>query len=954
MDRRDFLKKGAAAAGIAVPGKPLRSSAGPLESAGPGVTATAGNPVLRHDYDPISDRVAFRTIDHRQAVVGQSFTVPSGADHISGFRMKIRRLGCPADLNYRIGSSFGSDEIAAGTIAATEVNPFFEFFYGDDFSPKPCRSGQMLFIQLALERALSSGAYEVYGTQSEYEVYGMTVEDETPANIDYGTRTPTYHGGSALDSAGQPVEGVNFAFEVFFGPSASRKLNAEAEQRFEFVKDFLRGPHTTSLRDHGVTAGQGEISIDDSWEIVCARAGSEIGRIVFDDFRRFLNVGMEIRPSFKTVGQLQTTAPIKGIALGTRREMRSFAADLNRSESYRVQVSHEHVTVCGYDEKGLMRGLFYLEDLMSFRRAPYLARTDVVRSPRYTPRITCLPFYAGMELDAPVSPHTNEALSLITHYGFNAIWIWAKLHDLGKSSVFPELGSQAEKQMASLNDVIRRARNYGLDVYLYISKDELPPEFFDLHPEVRGSRSYFKTGYAMCTSAFEARRYIREALQSIFKAATGLKGMIFIIGGEGFVHCWTRRNAEDCPRCRNRGPVEVVAELIEAVNKGAKSGNPHAEVVVWTYGASGTWSIGDDAQARLIRKLPQDLVFLSDFSKGGHIKVGEVEGRVYDYSISFLGPAEKFRKQVELCGARGLRVWAKTECMISLEFIQVPYIPVYQRWIERYRQIHTFAAIQGLLMNWDHYGFMPSRVLELARWYTFDPLPDDHALLAQIAGRDFGQGATPDVLHAWEHFSRAITSYPFSGPVALGPIQSSPALPYFLDPDYKVHHGRGRQFSNDLLWTRPWGPELCAETLRVLEQEWSEGIESLVQLLGTEGTNHRRELLRETGLAQVLLCCVSSVLNQIEFSELRFQLMDQREPPGGLTLLNQIREVMQREIQNATEALKWVSADSRLGYSNGGGGITIGGARAGIYTPQMIEKKISALRRMLRIELSTP
>jgi len=952
MDRRDFLKKGTAAAGITMAREVILSGTQPLRAASLDVPATGDSSVLGHDYDPISDRVAWRTIDRHHAALGQSFTVPSTADQISGFRMKIRRLGDTADLSYKIGSFFGADDIAAGMITASKVNPFFEFFYGDDFAPKPCRSGQKLYIQLALETAPASGGYEVYGTQSEYEVYGVAAEDESPVNIDYGTRTPTYHGGSGIDSSGQPLAGVDFAFEVYFGPAGSRKPNTEEEPRFEFVKEFMRGPHTRSSRDHSVTPKKGDVSIDDAWKIIWAGGGSDISQVALNDFRQFLKVGMGVSPSVQIHERLGTTATTRVITLCTRNQLPSFAADLKSSESYRVQADESHVLVCGYDERGLMRGLHYLEDLMNFRKAPFLAKTDVVRSPRYTPRITCLPFYAGMELDAPVSPYTNEALSLISHYGFNAIWIWAKLHDLGKSSIFPELGSQAEKQIASLNDVIRRASHYGLDVYLYVSKDGLPPDFFEAHPEVRGSRSYFKTGYAMCTSVLETQEYIRGALKSIFKSAPGLKGMVFIIGGEGFVHCWTRRNAEDCPRCRNRGPVDVVAEVVEAVNQGAKSGNPNAEVVVWTYGASGTWSTGDDAQARLIRRLPQDLIFLSDFSKGGHVKIGQVEERVYDYSISFLGPAEKFQEQVKLCGERDIRVWAKTECMISLEFIQVPYIPVYQRWIERYRRIHTFTSVQGLFMNWDHCGFMPSRVLELARWYTFDPLPDDRSLLTQIATRDFGREAATDVLQAWSHFGNAITHYPFSGTVAVGPIQSGPALPLFLDPDYKVHHGRGRQFSNNLLWTRPWGPDLCASTLRQLEEEWSRGNELLRRLISTGKAKPDREIMREEGVAQAILCCVRSVLNQIEFNELRFELMKQGSPPGDLALLSRMQDVVRREVDNSSEALRWVSVDSRLGYSNGGGGITIGGSMAGVYTPQMIKKKIDALHRMLETDFA--
>ena len=53
--------------------------------------------------------------------------------------------------------------------------------------------------------------------------------------------------------------------------------------------------------------------------------------------------------------------------------------------------------------------------------------------------------------------------------------------------------------------------------------------------------------------------------------------------------------------------------------------------------------------------------------------------------------------------------------MISQESIQTPYIPVYQRWIERYRRIAATPRVSGIFLNWNHYGFMPSRASELVK-----------------------------------------------------------------------------------------------------------------------------------------------------------------------------------------------------------------------------------------------
>jgi hypothetical protein len=313
--------------------------------------------------------------------------------------------------------------------------------------------------------------------------------------------------------------------------------------------------------------------------------------------------------------------------------------------------------------------------------------------------------------------------------------------------------------------------------------------------------------------------------------------------------------------------------------------------------------------------------------------------RTYDYSISYLGPSEKFRSQIELCKRRGIPIWAKTESMIALEFIQTPYIPVYQRWQRRYEDLRSFPEVQGLFMNWNHYGFMPSRVSELAKWYTFDPGPDGADLLTNIAQRDFGLPAAASAVQAWDCFSRAMAYYPFSAPVALGPIQSGPALPFYFDPEYQPRHNRGRQFSNDLLWTQPWGPELAHSNLTRFEETWSQGVELLLQAKPLVAKGQEEEFTREIGIAKAILTCVRSVLNHIEFCELRYELTTIAEAGRKAGILARMDNVLRKEIQNVTEFSVYTKADSRLGYTNAAGD-TEGGSRAGLYSPAMIDKKI--------------
>ena len=279
----------------------------------------------------------------------------------------------------------------------------------------------------------------------------------------------------------------------------------------------------------------------------------------------------------------------------------------------------------------------------------------------------------------------------------------------------------------------------------------------------------------------------------------------------------------DCARCQNRSPFDVVNELIATLDRGAKTGRPDAQVVAWPY-SGGEWTAGDPDQIKIIEQLPKDVIFLNNFettyySQPGVLRDG-VGANIYDYSISNIGPSERYQQQARAVAERNIGLWAKTECNYALEFIQTPYIPVLQRWHERFQRITAIPHISGAFMQWNHYGFMPSPCAEIAKWYTWEPQPEVNTLLKAIAARDFGEAAGPKVVDAWSRFSQAFGYYPFSGETAFGPIQKGPAHPLFLDPAYKPENSSGRNFTNSLLWTMPFGAEITAKYFRLLQEGW--------------------------------------------------------------------------------------------------------------------------------------
>lgn len=908
--------------------------------------ALSAQMLVQHDYDPVSDTVVSWQIAPGSSA-GQSMHLQAGSK-VGGFRVKLRRLGEPLPLEYRLGKSAGAADLASGVITMSQVNPWFELWQEVRFKvPIIFHGKEDLYLQLRLPRD-SSGAYEWYGTATAelkrpefqtrfqysdnfYPKAQQAREFENPTNIDYGFRTSSYDDGAAFDGAGAKIQEMDFAFAI----EGAQMIKSPGEERFSFINEITGPLYTHSLRRSLNRVATSEVAINSSWQLK-NETQSVMVKIAANELLDFMRVAMETR-----LGRNGTKRISVDVGCGMPPK---------KAEGFELEVRSDSIKICGYDERGAMRGLHYLEAQMKMRRGPYLRIGENKRAPLLSPRITSAPFYSKVELDTPVDQYTDGLLGRMARAGFNAIWVWGDLDEVSHSDVYPELDNGAAARQARLNHLISRAARYGIDVYLYLASRPLPEEFFSHHPEVRGSALPAYGGVnVLCTSAPEVRKHFRSATGNLMKGVPSLKGVMFIVGGEGFIHCYTRKNT--CSRCSRRSPQETIAEFSAAVFEGVRSSSSSAAVAIWPYSASNTWSKGDTTQSQLIAKLPPGMTWLTEFGKEGDVAFGGIKIPAYDYPISIVGPSDRFVKQSVLTHERGLGLWAKTEHAIALEFIQAPYIPVFFQWAERFRRVNSSPGLSGEFANWMHYGFMPTRAADLFYWNIWDQPQDAEEILKRIAVRDFGEAASSYVVDAWGLFSKAMREYPFSSAMAMGPVQSGPAHPLFFDVNYKPAHGVGRQFKNDLSWTKPWGPRLAVSQMEKMETLWASGVEKLREAERMANAEDRPEIHRELGVASAVLACIRSTIHVGRFYMLRDQLLTAKDKTKATEILESMTQVAEAEIRNAKEVLPYVQADSRLGYANSGKNDQAGVPRAGIYSPVSIEKKIVQVEKMLREDI---
>ncbi|HWB99794.1 MAG TPA: hypothetical protein VG672_23965 [Bryobacteraceae bacterium] len=909
-------------------------------------SAAPAQVLVQHEYDPVSDAVVSWRLEPG-ASAGQSFTIPRDG-RIAAFRCKLQRDGDPGKLDYRLGRTPGGAELGSGSLEQTGVSPWFEHWREVRLPhPVAVHAGERLFLQLRLPRS-SAGAYQIYGTASaaldrpEFRSRFQYSENwynsskpadavfENTANLDYRLRTAQYPGGAAFDAQGRELAPLDFAFQIL----GEHAPPAEGEERFAFIEALTSPIHTRSRRPRSARPRPGEISLDGGWTIVNHATGPVVETAV-GEFRTFLAVVMQ--------------APVVAQASKTITVATACADAPRQSEAFALTVASGAIQICGYDDRGAMQGLHYLENRMLLRRAPFLPGGREQRAPAYSPRITSAPFYSKAELEAPIDQYTDGLLGRISRGGFNAIWVWGDLDEIAHSEVYPELDHDVARRQRSLNELIRRASRYGIDVYLQLASRPLPEEFYQRHPGVRGSRLPAYGGVnILCSSVPEVRRHLRSATRNLMTAVPGLKGVMFIVGGEGFMHCYTRRNT--CPRCSRRPPSETIAEFSAAIFEGVRAGRPDAAVALWPYSASNTWSRDDTTQSRLIERLPAGMTLLTEFGKEGAISFGGITIPAYDYPITITGPSDRFVAQSALARQKGLGIWVKTEHAIALEFVQTPYIPVFFQWNERFHRLHECPGVSAVFANWMHYGFTPSRAADVFYWNIWRNSPESD-LLSRLAARDFGESAAAPAVRAWQSFSQAIRQYPFSGAMAMGPVQAGPSHPLFFDPTYRPLHGAGRQFKNDLAWTKPWGPELAIAQFEKMEKLWAAGVADLEKAVAAADPDLRAEARRELGVAQALFACIRSTRNVARFYLLRDRLLATGDPAKARETLAELIAVAQAERANAVQVLPFIQADSRLGYANSGKNDQTGVARGGIYSAVSIQKKIAQVDRLLGQEI---
>ena len=655
----------------------------------------------------------------------------------------------------------------------------------------------------------------------------------------------------------------------------------KSANNYAFRQELLT-VHAPHLRQADRRAMEGERWLTDGTRVCIEKDASQVISVAAEDFCDFLSVSMGVSASVVTEGEGELTVRLAekvGVDLG------EFAA----YKGFRIETDEGGITVTAHDERGAAQALYYIEDLMSFSHAPFLAYGKIEKRAMYSPQMVHSAY--GID-DFP-----DEYLARIAHEGRDAVLIFTK--GVGISARGEE----------DFNDLIRRAARYGIDVYAY-SKIKS-----EKHPDDPDAAAYYDSTYG-----------------ELFRRFPGLKGVTLVGESIGFPskdeHAGPWNNPDGLPSGKTHPgfyPCYDYPQWVDILKKSIRNVKPDADIVLWTYNFG--WCPKEE-RVKLIESLPTDITLLVTFEMFELLPCGDALIKSSDYSLRFEGPGAYFSSEAEVARRRGIRLYSMTNTGgRTWDFGVAPYEPMPYQWMRRYAAMSRAQKDWGLsgIMECHHFGFYPSIISKLSKHAFMLPEEPYEALLEKILLAEYGKENLAAAKGALADFSEAIRYYTPTQSDQYGAFRMGPAHPLNLVQSVMIPANEGAMFGN-----RIWKPKYVVNhsghwltTVSPLAISIREEIKSLERMLSlmekgvaalTAAPAQCESLVRLRNLGQFIANCVKTGIAAKRMHLLDVELQRTPDVARQHAICDEIEALLVAERKNAEDTIPLVDADSSLGF----------------------------------------
>ncbi|MBQ9543952.1 MAG: hypothetical protein IJV00_02350, partial [Clostridia bacterium] len=671
--------------------------------------------------------------------------------------------------------------------------------------------------------------------------------------------------------------------------------------------------HKPRRRDPDAVPSAGDVVIDNGWSIFCPDITDKVLYNAARDLEDYFAVSMGV---------------FVGFNLPSAHRIEYLVDPSMDEKSYRLTVTEDKIVLSGPTSFTAARAGYFLEDLLNLAEAPFIKPQDVTRRFLYAPRM----IHSGLWLDVFPDTYIRQA----AHAGFTSLLVFVHAFDRDRHGY------------NDFNDLIRRAAEYGLDVYAYsmmLSK---------AYPEGEEGEKFYDSLYG-----------------ELFRRCPGLKGVVFV--GESVEFPSRDENTSGMLRHDNIGPdghriIKKVSpgwwpcwdyykwvNMVKGIIRREKS---DADIVFWSY----NWGyVAEDKRIALIDSLPTDISLLVTFEMFEDVERKGVPGRSVDYSIFFEGPGKYFVSEAKAAKRRGIRLYSMTNTAgLCWDVGVIPYMPAPYQWLKRYKEMRKAHDDWGLCGTMDshHFGWTPSFISDFAKWMFEAPDSDPEKVLRALAARDFSAESADDVLKAYRLFSDAVnqlisTNYDQYGPMRVGaayPLILNDDFFTFSSPSYAVH-GRNVICIPMYMKGSSWGnmaDQRIHDTfvgIRNLysesEKMFDEGAALLEKALETIPERKMEDAKRICNLCRFIAVCIRTAVNVKDWYLKKFAF-NAADEDGKKKIAPEMLSIAEKEIENARGAIPMVDFDSRLGFEP---------SMEYMCDAEHIRAKIAATERVIETEL---
>jgi hypothetical protein len=728
------------------------------------------------------------------------------------------------------------------------------------------------------------------------------------------------------------------------------------EMPYAYHKKLTGDPIHIWRRNTAYQPLSNEIALPErGWKLVCVKNNSPVLENAFQDMRDYLERSMGVIIETEAYDSLEHWQDMRNcIIAGTPDQLPGCGTTLKNAKDYELVTRPEQLVVCGYDERGIMFGLYNLEARMNFREAPFLPKNfRTVRHSRFKTRMV-LSWMGWMEWP-------DTLLSHIAHDGYDSILasVYANPNGdrttaEGSTDFYARHLYQIRRQdPEEVHRLIERAARYGIKVYTPIVYQ------------------YMGTP--------ESEAGLRKLVKNIVKEFPGIQGYVLLT--EGFYYKqWKagRVDNDDQVKAWAREWCKAISIVAEECHKV----NPATEILPWEYNID--FRPQKTALKRyFIQQLPAGTIPMLTWENGKSFEIDGLQGYLRDYSISEIGPAEVTQAQLKEAHERNMEVYSKVDTFASWQFGTIPYLPVPHQWFDRYKAIEEHG-VNGTLETWS-YGYKPNFMSELRAWTCWTDAPPMTTLLNMMAERIFGKEGASLAVKAWEYFSNAIRYLPDTGPYmgtnnAVGnplffrepPTRTptykhswkdfgqwesglggglNPYWPFTVSrmvfcPDFTNKTNKAEQYAKNVS-----GITVDEETkilpvflkyLHLAADQMGKGMQlyKKAALAGPEAK--RQTAVREVVVAEQMHRMIQSDAAILEFEDLRLQLSAEKNKDKKNRLLDQMEALLHEEIARTESSLLAATRDSRLGFEF---------EQDYVYTPYSLKEKLRVLKDVLDNQL---